>query len=962
MTLSAADPPAGSRLGPTRPPALRPPLKWQAAFGPFRLSPDERLLERNGMAVRLGGRALDLLVALVDHAGSVVAKKDLIDRVWGDVVVDEGSLRFNMYAVRKALGDGVAGARYIVNTANKGYSFVAEVERERHEDAPATPRPRRAGSLPALAMPVVGRESEIAQIGSHLLQRRLVTIVGPGGIGKTTTAIACAEEVGRLLDGDVCFVDLAAMSEASLARGAVAGAVGLQTDHGALSAIAAHVADRRLLIVLDCCERVIAEAAGIAEHLIASCPSVHVLATSREPLRAAGEFVHRLQPLAVPPEGEGLTAEDARAYPAVRLFLERAAAGGAAFEFDDRDAPLVSRLCRELDGIALAIELAAGRVEALGLQALTSHLDASMKLMWHGRRTAVPRHQTLGATLDWSFNLLGEDERRLLCRLSVFAGSFAIDAAIDVCGVDFERSAVFELVAGLVSKSLVNVDAGGPALRYGLLDTTKAYGWKRLADGGDAAATVERFCRHHEALTRMRVEPLGRDAMEAMALDLPNLRAAMDWRLRDPHRAAEAAQFAASLCPLLLQLSKLTECARCARAVLATLPAGLEGTGVEMHLQASLGQSLMFTGGEVEAAEATFRRSIAIAEALGEARGELHLLNGYAVLLHREGRFSEALDVARRSELLLPRLAGADAEALAIVDSLLGVALHFVGESAQALHHWERSVAYSARALTDTTSKLGFDHHIRSLCGLARASWLAGRYAQAFEIAEDTVARSRQHGHVVTHCIALIWAGSVFAHHASLARLRALTDELESVAGRHSLVPYLAVAGATRGQILVLEGRPAEGVEKLRVEIQRLQAVRYEMVTNVFLTALAKGLCDLSLHAAALATCDETARRIERGGDRLRLPELLLVKGRILAAVGDREGAARSCAASRDIAHEQGSRPGQLRAAIAIAQQAAGDGDIEDACALLRAQVAAAGSQSSPDLALARTLLETRPT
>ena len=955
MNLSAVEPPAGSRVTSAHQPGTPPPPKWKAAFGPFLLSPEERLLLRDGAPVRLGGRALDLLIALVDNAGSVVSKKDLIDRVWGDVVVDEGNLRFNMYAVRKALGDGAEGARYVVNTANKGYSFVAGVERQAPAGDPHAEPPRRSRSLPALATPVVGRDSEIALIETGLLQRRLVSIVGPGGIGKTTAAIACAQNAARHFDGDVCFIDLSATSDAALIRGAVATAIGLQSDLGALSAIMAHIVDRKLLLVLDCCEHVIADAAETAETLVRNCPFVHVLATSREPLRAGGEFVYRLQPLSFPPEGEGMSAAAALAYPAVRLFVDRAAASGAGFELNDNDAPLVSQLCRELDGIALAIELAAGRIEALGLQVITSHLDASMKLMWHGRRTAVSRHQTLGATLDWSFNLLGLDERRLLCRLSVFAGSFALDAAIGVCAFDLDPPEAIELIAGLVSKSLVNVDAGGPALRYGLLDTTKSYCGTKLSGFEDAGAIAKRFCDHFSALAQhCASQALCKESLEALSLELPNLRAALERRLRDADDAAGAVKLAAALCPLLLQMSRLTECLRWARAAIAAMPFELRATIFEMRLQAALGQSLMFTGGNADDAETAFRRSISLAEALGDGRNEMHLLNGYAVLLHRDGRFSEALVAAKRAESLLPGLG--DPEAVAIVDSLLGVAFHFVGRSAEARHHWERSVAYSARSLTDTTSKLGFDHHIRSLCGVARTHWLAGDYAKAFEVAEDTVAKARAFGHVVTRCIAIIWAGSVYIHEANTGRTSELMDELEFVATRHSLTPYRIVAAATRGQILVLEGRAAEGVEKIRAEVELLHECRYEMVTNTLLTTMAKGLTDLSLYSAALATCDDIARRIQAGGDLLRLPELLLVKGNALAAAGDREEAANIHALSLEVARGQGSRPGRLRAALAMAQQLVRDGFPERAAALLRPELAGAEDQTSPDLVAARSL------
>ncbi len=939
-------PPAPARAAPT----------WKAAFGPFLLSAGERLLRRDGLPLRLGGRALDLLIALVDNAGNVVGKKELIDQVWGDVLVDEGSLRFNMYAVRKALGDGVDGARYIVNTANKGYSFVAIVDRRPADPGSAIDATAVLRSLPALTTAVVGRNDELALIGAGLLQRRLVSIVGTGGIGKTTVAIACAQAAAAHFGNDVCHVDLSVTANSTLVRGAIASATGLQSDLGALAAIAAHIGSRRLLLVLDCCEHVVAEVAETAEYLVRHCPRVHVLATSREPLRADGEFVYRLQPLAFPRDGAGLTAESALTYPAVRLFVDRAAAGGSGFELTDGNVLLVARLCRELDGIALAIELAAAQIEGLGLQAAMARLDANMKLMWHGRRTAAPRHQTLRATLDWSFDLLGAEERHLLCRLAVFAGTFGLDAATEVCCFDLDPSEAIELIAGLVAKSLVNVDAGGSALRYALLDTTKAYCWSRLAGAAETDRVMRRFCDHFGALAQGHAaEALKPQSIAALALDLPNLRAALAWRLRGADDAAEAVRLAGALCPLLLQSSRLSECAEWARSAIAIVPTELLCSSAEMRLQAALAQSLMFTGGDVDAAEAAFRRGISLAQALDDPRAELHLLNGYSVLLHRRGRFTEALAIARRSALLLPKLD--EPEAVAIVDSLLGVALYFVGRPEQALHHWERSVAHGARALGDATLQLGFDRHILSRCGIARALRLGGHYRRAFALAEDTVAQARRLGHVVTHCVALLWSGSMYSHHADLGRLRELMDELEQVASRHALAPYMTVAAATRGQILVLEGHAAAGVEQIRQEVDRLRGLRFEVLTNVLLTTMAQGLSELSLHSAALATCDEVERRIAAGGDLLRLPELLLVKGRVLVAAGDAAGAMDSYSASLTASREQGSRPGALRAQLAIAQRLTHLGRLDAARTLLGPEVDAAGDEVCPELTLARAML-----
>ncbi|WP_179404472.1 ATP-binding protein [Burkholderia guangdongensis] len=928
---------------------------WRASFGPFTLSPSERLLERDGLPVRLGGRALDLLIALVDSAGEIVSKKDLIARVWPDVIVEEGSLRFHIVAVRKALGEGDAGGRYIVNTANKGYTFVAVVER--HElDAPLhAPSVRTARALPAPASSVIGRDEDVQSVLANMLQRRLVSIVGPGGIGKTTVAIASTHSAVRQFDGDVHFIDLSAITDAALVRSSVANAVGLQNRLDDPSALATHLGERHALIVLDCCEHVIAVVAELAEVLVQRCSRAHILCTSREPLRAEGEFVYRLQPLAYPPKGDGTTAEAALAYPAVRLFVDRATASCAGFELTDSDAPLASQLCRELDGIALAIELAAGRIEALGLKAITSHFDASVRLMWHGRRTVVPRHQTLRATLDWSFNLLSDDEKRLMGRLSVFAGSFTLDAAIDACCFDYDPSVAIELIACLVSKSLVTVDAGQATLRYGMSDTTQAYCSKKLSDSGEMVAVMRGFSRYFaDWVQQYAADILDKDALEVVKLELANLRTALEWLFADGGEGAEACRLAASLCPLLLQLSNVTECSRWAEAALAQMPEELVGSRVEMRIQGALGQSLMFSRGGSDA-ETAYCRSIEVAGLLGDFRSTLHLLNGYTVLLHRDGRYSEALATARKTQSLLFELK--DSESQAIVDSLLGVALHLVGEVHEAMQHWEQCFARSFGASSSTTSKLGFDFHNRAMCGLARSLWLTGRYSEALAVADGTIADARESGHAVTHCIALIWAGSVYVWARDVERMQSVVDALERVATHHSLTPYLSVASVLRGQLLITSGRPAEGVELIRSAVDVLHRCQYEMITSVSLAMLAIGLSDMSLHAAALAMCDEVEALIRTSGDFLRMPELLFARGYCQAAAGQRDQSEQSYLAAVELAGSQGVRSGQVRAAVALARQWIGTGREKDAHQLLRPLVEDAGDETSVDLSLARRVL-----
>ena len=405
----------------------------QISFGPFRLTPARKLLVKGDTAVRLGSRALELLIALVERAGETLSKDELISRVWPDSFVEEGNLKVNVAALRKALGDGQDGARYIATVSGRGYCFVAPISGAREgERIAATPAPAERGrSVPPPLARMVGREETIEALVAQLPKRRFVTIVGPGGIGKTTVALAVADRLAGAFPDGVCFLDLAPIADASLVNSALATALSLPGQVGnSLRALVASLKNRRLLLILDSCEHVVESVAALADGLFRGAPEVHILATSREPLRVEGERVHRLAPLRSPPQYERLMAAEALSYPAVQLFAERAAASSESFELKDSDAPIVAEICRKLDGLALAIEIVAGRADAFGVHGIAEQLDDRFRLMMRGRRTALTRHQTLSATFEWSYVLLSQDEQMIFRRLAIFAGAFTLDSAV----------------------------------------------------------------------------------------------------------------------------------------------------------------------------------------------------------------------------------------------------------------------------------------------------------------------------------------------------------------------------------------------------------------------------------------------------------------------------------------------------------------------------------------------------
>ena len=401
-------------------------------FGSFRLIPGQRMLLDDGKPLRLRSRAFDILVALVERAGETISRDRLTACVWPDTIVDEGALRVHVAARRKALGDGRAGRRYVANSPGRGYAFVAPVTRERAR--PETASADQAGdNLPALLTRIIGRDDTVAGLATQLGRRRFLTIVGPGGIGKTTVAMAVADTVRTSYQDGVWFVGLAPLADPDLVPSALGAALGLRPSGiNPLQGLTAWLRDKAALIVLDSCEHVIGAAAALAEAVLKVAPAVSILTTSREPLRAEGESLHRLAALELPSDSIGLAADDALRYSAIQLFNERAMAALDGFALADADVPAVLEICRRLDGIPLALELAAARVGVFGVRDLAAHLDDRFRLLTTGRRTALPRHQTLAAALDWSYQLLPEEERKVLCRLSVFAGNSSLDAAAAV--------------------------------------------------------------------------------------------------------------------------------------------------------------------------------------------------------------------------------------------------------------------------------------------------------------------------------------------------------------------------------------------------------------------------------------------------------------------------------------------------------------------------------------------------
>jgi predicted ATPase/DNA-binding winged helix-turn-helix (wHTH) protein len=519
-------------------------------FGRFELQPAERRLLDDGQPVALGARAFDLLVLLVERAGQLVAKNDLLAQVWSGVVVEENNLQVQISALRKALGQSA-----VTTVPGRGYRFELPVERA-DALAPGTPlvsaaperlpwrRCRRALAriCPAGRLPLYGRSQDLAMIKALIGEHGVVTIVGAGGIGKTRVAQAVAAEIAAKSAADfpdgVWWIELASLSDDALVPSTVARALGMQLlgDRSPVEAVTALLAPQRLLLVLDNCEHLTETVAELIESIRAAAPQVRILVTSQETLKTAEEHIYRVSGLAVPVD-DG--AENALHAGAVELFVARAQGVDPNFTLTPEHARAVIEICRRLDGIPLAIELAAARLPLLGVEGLRARIDERFNILTAGARVVLRRHQTLRSTLEWSHGLLTADERTVFRRLGVFAGSFTLDAAQHVVSdAHIDTWAALDHLGALVDKSLVLAE-GDPVPRYRLLETTRTYALERLAEAGE---TERMLRRHAEALfavlaayemddRRWRTTPAD---TAALAAEIDNLRAALAWVVAVP--------------------------------------------------------------------------------------------------------------------------------------------------------------------------------------------------------------------------------------------------------------------------------------------------------------------------------------------------------------------------------------------------------------------------------------------
>jgi predicted ATPase/DNA-binding winged helix-turn-helix (wHTH) protein len=711
-----------------------------------------QLSRGGGGVIDLRHKSFELLRLFVENPGSLL-DRDCINRaIWPDAIVEDNSITQCVRDIRRALHDD---ARTIIRTApGRGYVFTAKVtavaDPPRSRSVTDVPLPLPAlPSLPRLANALIGREREVSEVEALLAEYRLVTLIGTGGIGKTSLSLQIGSDLREGFPDGVRFIELAPLDRAELVGEAVAASFGLpvQGERLATDAIAALLRTRRVLLILDNCEHVIAAAARLADVLLRTCPGMVLLATSREALAVAGEHAYPVPVLDVPPRSTSLTSAEATEHSAVQLFIGRAAAALGRFSLTDETAPVVAEICRKLDGIPLAIELAAPRLRMLKPEELLARLDNQLHLLTGGSRMAAPRQQTLRATIEWSYGLLSEAEQAMLRRLGVFAGSFTLEAVTAVAtGAPVEAPDIFDVLAGLVDKSQVVSFAAGGGNRYRLLESTRAFALENLATGCDAAL-ARRLCEHvtivFDRAARIWDTTPPADWLAMYEPDLDNVRAALGWSLRPQGDPALGLKLVGYTDLLWRELALLQEGRRWFELAL-TFVDDATPPSVEARICLGLGWAL-FTGMRERLAHNL--RAIELLRRVGDEPALLgQALAQAASVSARHQDFAEAEQYVDEALSVLRRCGRTRRLAAAL--NIAGV-IRLIGRDFQAARALEEEALALFKALGDVRGQDTCEANV------ALMTFTAGRTAEAMDRAGRVVETSRRHGTLIAEFMAL---------------------------------------------------------------------------------------------------------------------------------------------------------------------------------------------------------------
>ena len=899
-------------------------------IGQLEVSLDHREVRLDGRKMPIGSRAFDILALLIAADGDLVSKDEIMRSVWPTTVVEKNNLQVHISALRRAFGDE---RERIATVPGRGYRLMMQADAVLSADAASQPPVESATSfagcdaarparqpLPARVPELIGRQDALDGAKGALRAHQTVTLVGTGGIGKTRLAVEVAHAVQQDFADGVVFVSLAAVYDAQSALDALAFAMGsrLSASRTALAQIAAEWREREALVVLDNCEQVLEIVAAIAEALTGAGSRMRVLATSREALRVRDEIVYQLPPLSVPTAND--PGADVLRTAAVRFFLARAQADGAQFSLDETSIRLTGEVCRRLDGIPLALELAASRAAVLGIGLLAEHLDDRFRILTGGRRTALPRHQTLKATLDWSYRLLSQDEQKLLRWLGTFVNGFTLDAACAMAThAGLARMESLDAVSGLVSRSLLSTDFEGSSYRYRLLETTRAYALQQLDDNGErtsaAGAHATLFLELLETARKRWTERPVVEWLGEFTRELGNVRTALDWSLGERGDHATGIALAAVTVPYLYDLSLVDECCSRARAALRLISDDASiGVETRLGLVSALASALVYAEGPLtetrEAWTLVLNDAVRIGQADFASRARWGVWNWHQYA----GRARDALMLARRFSDLAR--GGSHATLAVLADRVEGIALHYTGDQCRARELLERMIAaYEAKPMSRWhTTGFRVDHGIVARATLARVLWVQGQRNEAYDLAARCFDSAVEYDHEIVTCYVLVEALVPIALlNNDRAAARHGIDVLHELSTRFGFTIWSACCACYEAWLMTLTETGSAAVEQLAASIAALRATGFLAQLSPLLGQLAVAMTNESRASDALDTIEQALHHAEDNGERWYYAELCRIKGDVLRALGCHDEAQRWFAASLECEQRNGAERTEAR-------------------------------------------------
>jgi len=876
------------------------------AFGHYQLFPRLRLLLKDGVRLDIGERALEVLVQLVGAAGQVVSKDTLLSRIWSKGVIEENSLQAQISSLRKILGDD----RDLITTEfGRGYRFTGSVQAHRAVTSSIGAPQARVG-LPNPRSPLIGRVEELLELNRLLTTQTLCTLTGPAGIGKTRLAIEAASESSACFPDGVYFADLSQLNAASVSpaiSSALAGLVGTSLP------LASHPS--RALLVVDNCEHVTSACATALERLLESDPRLSLLLTSQTPLGLDAEQVYRLSPLTLPPRTTNVA--DARNYSALELFVRRVTSADYHFELTEENIEQVTTLCRALDGVPLALEIAAARVPSLGLAAVTEDLALSSGLLAAQKRKTLGRHRTLGDALQWSYQLLDSTEQAVFQELAIFPGDFTVAAAEYIVSTKLESpTRLVDVLCSLVEKSLITLQAGTQPTRYRYLTMLRAYALEQLANR--KAAMTEKHARFVEQL----VSQAQRDWMALPTTQwkrqyehhIDDIRAALDWSFLHSQRNALGLSILANSAPFWIQLSLHEECRQRIADLLEETQAPPIEARQEMMIQAALATSLTWSRGPTAANVQAWTKAGSLALRLDDHETQLQAEYGLWLYNLRSGYYAQALQHGKSmAELALRHR---DQAALLTARRLVGIAHHFLGNHAQALIEIEAMLdSYTRDERHGSHFRFGLDQRVAAWAFLSRILWLRGHTTKARRAAQVAIDEAMALDHACTLCCALAEGScTVAALSGDVEEVKRVSQQLMQVAGHHGL-DFWGLYGSTFSLwAKVFQDPHVVSFQELRSTLETLQIHGFDPAFSVFLSDFANAMLEQG-HMREAASLIDARLADDATGQLWNAPELMRVKSRTLSDKGPSRRTPRSLILQQalTLARAQGAKAWELR-------------------------------------------------